>query len=190
MKNRTANRIVVVLVAVLSLITPPTSTIRSALANDSRPADKKFPWALPAVEEGRLSTAAMARGNLSAGLPVSFEANHGQADVRFKFLSRGDRRNLFLMPTEALMFVTGSPKMDDRSEETAALNLSPIKQEETPSAWLRMILVGANPAAKMAGDVAILRNAAFAFSPRAVLDLVSTLPQIGDSRMDAKGAAE
>ena len=50
---------------------------------------------------------------LSAGfgkLPLSFEANVGQADRRVKFLSRSSSRNLFLTPTEAVITVSGKKR--------------------------------------------------------------------------------
>ncbi|MGH9939524.1 MAG: hypothetical protein ACREAM_25060, partial [Blastocatellia bacterium] len=36
-------------------------------------------------------------------LPLSFEANHGQADAPVRFLSRGAGYNLFLTATEAVL---------------------------------------------------------------------------------------
>jgi hypothetical protein len=156
MKQRTARRLVVVLIALLGMITPSSAPICSALANDIRPAHKRIPLATSAVGANLLSmedaAANRRRTNLLVGLPISFEANHGQADVRFKFVSRGDRRTLYLMPTEALMIMTGSSVTGDRTEETATLSRTHVKEAGTPAASLRMMLVGANPAAKIAGE--------------------------------------
>ena len=38
-------------------------------------------------------------------LPLSFEANQGQADEQVKFLSRGSGYTLYLMPTKALLIL-------------------------------------------------------------------------------------
>lgn len=43
-------------------------------------------------------------------LPMSFEANEGQANSPVKFLSRGDGYSLFLSPTEALLSLRAYPK--------------------------------------------------------------------------------
>ena len=37
------------------------------------------------------------------GMPLQFEANHGQVDAQVKFLSRGSGYTLFLTPTESVM---------------------------------------------------------------------------------------
>ena len=58
-------------------------------------------------------------------LPLSFEANQGQADAQVNFLSRGSGYTLFLTPDAAVM------DLQQRARGT------------TPS--LRMQLVGANP---------------------------------------------
>src|SRR5207245_10883217 len=43
-----------------------------------------------------------------AKLPLSFEANHGQADPKVKFLSRGPGYTVFLTPTEVVRALNGS----------------------------------------------------------------------------------
>lgn len=70
---------------------------------------------------------------LYAKLPLSFEANQGQADSTVKFLSRGPGYTLFLTSTEAVL----------------ALSQNPQATSHKPRAPLRMKLVGANPEPKM-----------------------------------------
>ncbi|MCA1634211.1 MAG: hypothetical protein LC802_11080, partial [Acidobacteria bacterium] len=55
--------------------------------------------ALPRMDESQRERLSEAYGKL----PLSFEANTGQADARVKFLSRGQGYNLFLTPTEAVI---------------------------------------------------------------------------------------
>ena len=72
-------------------------------------------------------------------LPLSFEANTGQADSRVKFLSRGPGYTLFLTFDEAVLALSAPRRTSDRSadRENAAI--------------LRMRLVGANSAAAIYG---------------------------------------
>ncbi len=71
-------------------------------------------------------------------LPLSFEANRGQADPRVKFLSRGNGSTLFLTSTEAVLALRSgrAAKLPDGSRRSLVL---------------RTKLVGANPAARIAG---------------------------------------
>ncbi len=71
-------------------------------------------------------------------LPLSFEANRGQADPRVRFLSRGNGSTLFLTSTEAVLALRSGAvaKLPDGSRRSLVL---------------RMKLVGANPAARVAG---------------------------------------
>ena len=62
-------------------------------------------------------------------LPMSFEANDGQADSQVKFLSRGAGYNLFLTPNEAVLEL----------------------RKENETSELRMRLVGANPQPRVEG---------------------------------------
>ncbi len=66
-------------------------------------------------------------------LPLIFEANQGQADSRVKFLSRGAGYSLFLDPTGAVLAM--------QTRHSSVNNAS----------YVRMKLVGANPAAVAAG---------------------------------------
>jgi len=93
-------------------------------------------------------------------LPLSFEANRGQADPRVRFLSRGRGHGLFLTSREAIL------TMDRSTEKTvtgAGLGrtqvtgrVAPIfrtehDSEPSKSTSLRMSLAGANPEAIVAG---------------------------------------
>ena len=76
-------------------------------------------------------------------IPMSFEANEGQADARVKFIARGSGYNLYLMPTEAVLILgegaavpAGRP---DREPTTAGLSA------------LRMKLLGANEDTEVSG---------------------------------------
>ena len=87
-----------------------------------------------------------------ARLPLTFEANQGQADSRVKFLSRGNGHNLFLTPTEAVL------TLQHATAETHSKNSFRSRKRATGSkgdrrqAVLRMKLVGANPAAEVKGQ--------------------------------------
>jgi hypothetical protein len=76
------------------------------------------------------------RPRLIAGygqLPLSFEANHGQADEPVRFLARGRGYGLFLTPTESVLAL-------HRSKEASA-----------PPVVVRMKLLRANPRAAVKG---------------------------------------
>jgi len=107
-------------------------------------------------------------------LPLSFEANQGQADKRVKFLSRGRGYALFLTGDEAVFSLGGSltaqagqksgsvPIHRDGFHEFFDWRTAPIYRsatgknraadvERATPAVLRMKLAGANPAAKIEG---------------------------------------
>jgi hypothetical protein len=112
--------------------------------------------------------AARARAIESYGrLPLSFEANAGQAGQRVKFLSRGSRYTLFLTSNEAVLAlrkaVDSKPNSVQnqlgRRKESQARKTDPALPPRVPtpnsespaSAILRMKLVGANAAAGISG---------------------------------------
>lgn len=75
-------------------------------------------------------------------LPLSFEVNHGQADGRVKFLSRGRGYSLFLTSNEAVLSLRRSstdPKQKLNTDDSQTGSI------------LRMKLVGANAGAAVAG---------------------------------------
>lgn len=84
-------------------------------------------------------------------LPLSFEANHGQADSSVKFLTRGPGHTLFLTPSDAVLTLgTGAAKsMGESGDATqgAPSSTSPFAS----SAVVRMTFEGANPQAEAVG---------------------------------------
>src|SRR5882762_11079194 len=97
-------------------------------------------------------------------LPLSFEANHGQADGRVKFLSRTGGYTLFLTGDEAVLWLRGSaakkpaPKgASDFGGATVSLkrypdtNPNPATAQSMTGDVLRMKLRNANPAARITG---------------------------------------
>jgi beta-propeller repeat-containing protein/centrosomal CEP192-like protein len=99
-------------------------------------------------------------------LPLSFEANQGQADQQVKFLSRGHGYRLFLTANEAVLALKSTsaiaaPSMDQKPQFKDLL-LSPkayaeehenqtARPQPLPSTTVRMKLVGANRKASVIG---------------------------------------
>jgi hypothetical protein len=79
-------------------------------------------------------------------LPLSFEANQGQADSRVKFQSRGSGYSLFLTDTEAVLSLA-----KPEHQEATKLGPNKDKDEAARSAVLRMRPVGANPKPHITG---------------------------------------
>jgi Beta-propeller repeat len=79
-------------------------------------------------------------------LPLRFEANQGQADGRFNFISRGRGYELFLNPTETVLALRRSVQPRDPDQQHS---LVPPKVE---TSVLRLKLVGANAKAKVSGE--------------------------------------
>src|SRR3989475_8604880 len=82
-------------------------------------------------------------------LPLSFEANDGQADPQVKFLSRGRGYTLFLTSTEAVLVLR-----EGESVRSVAGGPPPAKREKGKAlrgTVLRMRFVGANPVPAVAG---------------------------------------
>jgi hypothetical protein len=79
--------------------------------------------------------------DLYAQLPLSFEANGGQAGKQVKFVSRGRGYALFLTPREAVLELQGrDSRLDARNSQVQA-----------PGSALRMQLAGANPRTRVQG---------------------------------------
>jgi hypothetical protein len=125
--------------ASVSLISPPLVP-KSAVANDLSQPD-------PAVQ----AKAAESYGKL----PLSFEANHGQADGRVKFLSRTGGYTLFLTGDEAVLAFSGKRAKDAAPKGATDFRKSPKRGKPrlygSAGAVLRMKLRNANPAAKITG---------------------------------------
>ena len=85
-------------------------------------------------------------------LPLSFEANHGQADSRVNFLSRGSGYTLFLSPTEAVLALRKpGASSGPRTRHAPPGNPEAKKAPAAPAAVLRMKLLGANPSPRVSG---------------------------------------
>ena len=109
----------------------------------------------PALHEDlALGTASLARPGptLDAGLaavyarvPLSFEANHGQAEPKVKFLARGRGYTLLLTPTEAVLSLRdpGVRERKSRNPERAATH--DAGQSVDGLALVHMKLAGGNP---------------------------------------------
>jgi hypothetical protein len=85
------------------------------------------------------------------GMPLQFEANHGQADAQVKFLARGKGYTLFLTPTESVMVLQQRDTPAEKNpltkiDSSAVPELAPIKQ-----AVVRMKLEDANQAPAIEG---------------------------------------
>jgi hypothetical protein len=81
-------------------------------------------------------------------LPLSFEANQGQADPQVKFLSRGQGYSLFLTPTEAVLSLN-QPQRSQRTQRETMRSASAVSAGSAVN--LRLKLVGGNPQAEVAG---------------------------------------
>jgi hypothetical protein len=79
-------------------------------------------------------------------LPLSFEINRGQSDSRVKFIARGNGYALFLTPSEAV-FALSNPSTA-AAGKTIGTHAQKGKNQST--AVLRMSLLGANPAPRIA----------------------------------------
>ncbi len=88
---------------------------------------------IPTSSRSSLHSKADARAILGQ-LPLIFEPNRGQADPKVKFLARGAGYSLFLDPSGAVLALQTAPKSQSHSEQ-----------------FVRMKLVGANPAAATNG---------------------------------------
>ncbi|MGA9502872.1 MAG: SBBP repeat-containing protein, partial [Terriglobales bacterium] len=85
-------------------------------------------------------------------LPLSFEVNHGQTDVRVKFLSRTSGYTLFLTGDEAVLALSGKTASPDKAKVAGvAHNLHSVPAAPKAGGVLRMKLRNANPEAKVTG---------------------------------------
>ena len=67
-------------------------------------------------------------------VPLSFEANHGQAQEPVQYLARGTNASLYLTPTEAVLEVR-QPRTQKAADSESA----------SQTALVKMKLLGANP---------------------------------------------
>src|ERR1700691_6243082 len=95
---------------------------------------------IPTLSRSSLKSKPEARGILGQ-LPLIFEPNQGQADPGVKFLARGPGYGLFLDASTAVLAMQTAPAPSSRSKAAA----QPSQQ------FVRMKLVGSNPAAALSG---------------------------------------
>ncbi len=84
-------------------------------------------------------------------LPLSFEANHGQANPEVKFISRGRGYTLLLAPTEAVLSLSGASARKSSEVSLAAHKITERLAERPSGAVLRMRLLNANPEPQVRG---------------------------------------
>jgi hypothetical protein len=92
-----------------------------------------------AVLEDRCTPSAVT--DIYGSVPLSFEANHGQADSRVQFLSRGSGYGLFLTGTEAVLNLNRSGAVRDM-----------VGPQRSATAQLEMELLGASRGVSAAGQ--------------------------------------
>lgn len=87
------------------------------------------------------------------GMPLQFEANHGQVDDQVKFLARGKGYTLFLTPTESVMVLRSAQARGNGHEAMVPDSLSPLAPSPLPvmQSVVRMKLEGANPSPAIDG---------------------------------------
>jgi hypothetical protein len=131
-----------------------TTTILSSQSNPVSLINQSA-TAVPLIGASQTGPKAQAKILDSYGkLPLSFEANHGQADARVKFLSRTGGYSLFLTADEAVLTLSGKKAKNTAPKKASS---SPVETRLATSAdrvnggVLRMKLRNANPAAKVAG---------------------------------------
>jgi hypothetical protein len=79
---------------------------------------------------------------------LSFQANRGQADRKVKFLARASGYDLFLTRTEAVLAL----RIADRTRRNADSLVANYKPPYPQSAYIKIKLVGANPAPDLNGQ--------------------------------------
>ena len=108
----------------------------------------------PSAEAPRTAPGERARETYGR-IPLSFEANRGQADGSVDFLARGAGYALFLKPTEAVFVLRNEDRVDKHSLRTGARTPAASPQPATrnpQSKVLRMKVVGADASAAAVGE--------------------------------------
>lgn len=84
-------------------------------------------------------------------LPLAFEENRGQTDGRVNFLSRGPGYTLYLTPTEATFVLAKSEARPKQDRIRLLTPHRPVPEPKITRTVVRMKLLGANPASRVAG---------------------------------------
>lgn len=88
-------------------------------------------------------------------LPLSFEANQGQADKGVKFLSRGTGYELILTSDEAVLALSPPINFKNDEERSVRQGTSESNTPQSDPSVLRMRFVGSNPAPELTGVEAL-----------------------------------
>ena len=104
--------------------------------------------------DGVVEAHASARLAASYGkLPLSFEANQGQADAQVRFLSRGNGYSLFLTDREAVLALRKSGNSEEASRGYSMPGRRPVVNHESiKTDVVQMQLAGADPALRVTGS--------------------------------------
>ncbi len=84
-------------------------------------------------------------------LPLSFEANQGQTDLRVRFLARGPGYTLFLTATEAVLVLRGPSSLPVIPSPEGRDAASGKSSASSPPSVFRLKLLGANRQARIIG---------------------------------------
>ena len=85
---------------------------------------------VPAPPPATVATTALAANY--GQVPLSFEANHGQAKEPVQYLARGTNATLYLTPTEAALEVRATPTTDHQPPATALVKMKLLGAKEQP----------------------------------------------------------
>src|SRR5919197_25230 len=116
-----------------------TGAVLGASFGLSGPADA----AVPPEQGGANAVKAQVQAHYGA-LPLSFEANQGQADAQVKYLARGLGYGLYLTPEEAVLVL----KISNKTKGA----LSKAATPPAPGRVVRLQFLGANPTPQTQGQ--------------------------------------
>jgi photosystem II stability/assembly factor-like uncharacterized protein len=119
MKNarRRSERFAGLALALVSLISVMSPRVHCRNEADLNHIDGVAMTSTPVLPNAGASTSARVKNDYG-NLPLSFEANQGQAPAQVKFISRGSGYNLFLTSTEASIALQAADNNDSKSKTT------------------------------------------------------------------------
>src|SRR5215472_12874799 len=85
----------------------------------------------------------------AAGIPLSFEANRGQADAHARFVARGLKYQFMISPTEAQLFLC---RVEGLGGDYSAGRENQASAPQLLRRGVRLEFTGANPQARVAGE--------------------------------------
>lgn len=147
--------LILTLISVTSWIALPSHAWNRQAASDpakeiepSTPAGPRVPVSIPPTP----NQLAQARVKEAYGsMPLSFEANRGQADPQVKFLSHGNGHNLFLTSAEMVLVLSKHAEQESRKVSLAERKSVENPASKSSHAVTRLKLAGANPQSPAAG---------------------------------------